>query len=190
MAQSVRRKKDSSATRNAILEAARVAFTNSGYEAIGLREIAGGAGVSAALVNRYFGGKEALFEAAVPSQFSIVELLEGPREELGDRIVGHLAEKTKDAGSFDPTVAMLRSASSAEAREMLQRGLDEKIVGPLAAWLGGVDAGARAGMIVALLAGYSVLVDVLALDSLQGASLTTARRTLAALIQQIVNDQI
>ena len=56
------RSRDAAATRAAILESARHAFVTSGYDGAGVRDIAKGAGVTAMLINRYFGSKEALFE--------------------------------------------------------------------------------------------------------------------------------
>src|SRR5258708_35651722 len=53
------------ATRQAILDSALMAFTRSGYNGVGVREIAKGAGVTAMLVNRYFGSKKQLFAEAV-----------------------------------------------------------------------------------------------------------------------------
>ncbi|MGZ5395564.1 MAG: TetR/AcrR family transcriptional regulator, partial [Mycobacterium sp.] len=44
-----------SATRDAILTSAIAAFARAGYDGVGLREIAGDAGVTAMMVNRYFG---------------------------------------------------------------------------------------------------------------------------------------
>lgn len=55
------RRRNAAATREAILNSARHAFANAGYDRVGVREIARGAGVTAMLVNRYFGSKEQLF---------------------------------------------------------------------------------------------------------------------------------
>src|ERR1700760_2210047 len=55
------RRRDAAATRKAILASARAAFARAGYDGVGVREIAAGAGVTAMLVNRYFGSKEKLF---------------------------------------------------------------------------------------------------------------------------------
>ena len=55
------RRRNAEATRAAILASARACFTRAGYDGAGVREIAAGAGVSAMLVNRYFGSKEKLF---------------------------------------------------------------------------------------------------------------------------------
>src|SRR3546814_12999364 len=59
------RKRDAAATRAAILAAARERFLRESYDSVGLREIAGDAGVDVALISRYFGGKEGLFREVV-----------------------------------------------------------------------------------------------------------------------------
>ena len=55
------RRRNAGITREAILASARQAFAQVGYEGAGVREIAEGVGVTAMLVNRYFGSKELLF---------------------------------------------------------------------------------------------------------------------------------
>jgi AcrR family transcriptional regulator len=59
------RKRDAEATRAAILQAAKDHFARSGYDGAFLRDIAADAGADAALINRYFGGKDGLFAAAL-----------------------------------------------------------------------------------------------------------------------------
>ncbi len=59
------RRRNAAATRLAILASARQAFALAGYEGAGVREIARGAGVTAMLVNRYFGSKEQLFAEVI-----------------------------------------------------------------------------------------------------------------------------
>ena len=58
-------RRDAAATREAILRAGVEAFTRAGYDGVGVREIAQNAGVTAMLVNRYFGSKEGLFAEVV-----------------------------------------------------------------------------------------------------------------------------
>ena len=57
------RRRGAAATRAAILAAAKSAFASAGYAGTGLREIAGAAGVNAALVTRYFGSKDPAIRA-------------------------------------------------------------------------------------------------------------------------------
>src|SRR3569623_56523 len=59
------RPRNAAATRQTILDSARRHFAREGYDNVGLREIAGDAGVDPALVCRYFGGKEHLLKEAV-----------------------------------------------------------------------------------------------------------------------------
>src|SRR3569623_3350198 len=69
------RRRDAAATRRAILTSARKAFAQAGYDGVGVREIAAGAGVTAMLVNRYFGSKEQLFaEVAIDAMRDAVIL--------------------------------------------------------------------------------------------------------------------
>src|SRR5215475_8697464 len=69
------RRRDADATRKAILKSARQAFAQAGYDGAGVREIAQGAGVTAMLVNRYFGSKEQLFAEAVAESMEQTSVL-------------------------------------------------------------------------------------------------------------------
>lgn len=79
-------------TKAALLAAAREVFMQRGYEGATVRSIAARAGVDAAMVNHWFGGKEGLFAKAVlqlpvdPNTL-VDHLLDGPREHIGERIV-------------------------------------------------------------------------------------------------------
>ncbi|MEW2296548.1 helix-turn-helix domain-containing protein [Streptomyces sp. NPDC006743] len=53
------RKRDGAVTREAILQAAVVEFTEHGYARAGVRQIAERAGVTAMMINRYFGSAAA-----------------------------------------------------------------------------------------------------------------------------------
>ena len=74
-------------TRAALLAAARAEFADRGFDGATVRAIADRAGVDAAMVNHWFGGKEPLFTAALdfpidPTRL-IAELAPGDPEELG-----------------------------------------------------------------------------------------------------------
>lgn len=161
----------SAATRAALLAAARALFSEAGYEHVGVRAIAARAGVNAALVNRYYGSKRGLFEAAVAESFTVGDLLVGDRATLGERLARYLVGRRRAglAGAdlrYDPTLVVLRSAASPEAGPLLREALDRQVVRPLAAWLDGPDAEARAGLVVALLFGVAVSRDVLGVGAL------------------------
>src|SRR3954471_24142962 len=88
-----KRKRDAAATREAILASAVQAFTRHGYDGAGVRGIAEGAGVTAKLVNRYFGTKEKLFAEAVDSSFAPDTIV---REALDPEAQGSVAARLGD----------------------------------------------------------------------------------------------
>src|SRR5215510_8536318 len=97
-AQTKPRKRNAAATREAILKSARTAFARAGYDGVGVREIAAGAGVTAMLVNRYFGSKEQLFaevlaETMATPRILTQEIITSPTP--GKDIVAALIEQTK-----------------------------------------------------------------------------------------------
>lgn len=161
------RKKNASATREAILNAARVAFTQHGYDRAGVREIAAAADSTGALVNRYFGSKLRLFEEAVPDTISVTELLPEDRAAFcRDFLFQALQVRSRGIPGFDPTLAMLRSSSNPDAAELVRVGMEGRLVKPIADWIGGEDAELRGLLITALLAGFSILRDVLGMKIL------------------------
>lgn len=157
------RRRDATATKAALAASARRLFAVGGYDAVGLREIAVDAGVNAALAIRYFGSKEGLFRAAVET-FSLLPLLDGPREGLGARFATYLRAKGEDEDALAPLLAMLRSAGSASAMPILREVVETTFVAPLAAWLGGGRADDRARLFAATITGYSLHRYVLAPD--------------------------
>lgn len=92
-----KRKRDAAATREAILEAATRRFATQGFEAAGAREIAADAGVTAALVNRYFGSKEKLFAEVIEAALDMRHLLQGQRGDLAHHLARVMVYGEEDA---------------------------------------------------------------------------------------------
>lgn len=183
------RRKDAAATREAILTAARIAFTRVGYDGAGVREIAALAGANQALLNRYFGSKEALFEAAVPAAFDVKPLLPETAEGFAQTLARFVLTKDKDpVNGFDATHAMLRSAGNPKAAELMRRGMEANFIGPLAEWMGEPDAEVRAAMFVAVLSGVAIMRDVLRIDPLQG-EIDRAERWLTPLLDLLIKGE-
>ncbi|MFI7661987.1 TetR family transcriptional regulator [Micromonospora parva] len=111
-------------TREAILDAARAAFAERGFDAVSIRAIAGTAEVDPALVHHYFGSKDQLFLAAMnfpvdPGQL-VPKVLAGDRDAVGERMVRtFLGVWDSPAGSA--AQALLRSAVSNEWTARLLR---------------------------------------------------------------------
>lgn len=185
-----RRTRNAAATREAILTAARIAFTNDGYEQVGVREIGAAAGVDAALVIRYFGSKERLFAAVVAEQFDTSSLFSGERATVGVRLTRYLLTKEADTGALDPLFLLLRSVANPQAVALLRAELDANFLRPLAGWLGGPDAPVRAELIVACLLGISMLRGVLCGDVLGGDDTERAVALVAPVLQGYIDGTI
>ena len=185
-----RPKRNALATRNAILAAAKRAFTAKGYDAAGVRDIAAVVGVNAALVNRYFGSKEGLFEEAVIPNLNIDELMVGDRATFGERAAAYMATKTHEGDDLDPTLAFVRSAGNSNVNSMLSEAIERKVVAKLAGWLGGKDAEQRAALIVAHLAGFDMLRRMIDVKALAPEHLDAIAPRFAKILQSYADDCI
>ena len=177
------------ATRQAILDSARRHFAREGYDNVGLREIAGDAGVDPALVCRYFGGKEQLLREAVRGDAP--PLLEGATQaDLPARLAGILLEDEGEAATCGTSteqterlLILLRSASSPKASEIVREAAGEDILRPIASLLEGKGAETRAGLCLAVLIGVGMLRSALAFAPLCGADEGELRGALERLFE-------
>ncbi len=184
----VTRKRDAATTRAAILAAARQAFSGSGYDSVGVRDIAAKAGVTAALVNRYFGSKKLLFSEAVLEAKGIGELLTGDRRTAGARLAAMMLDKDPHGkGGGDPLLAILRSAPDPEAAGVVREWLQKVMVGPIAKWLGGPDAETRASVMVSTLLGFIILRQAIALPGLSAGRGDALREMMSASLQSQID---
>jgi AcrR family transcriptional regulator len=164
------RQRNATATRVAILQSARRAFARAGYDGAGVREIAAGAGVTAMLVNRYFGSKERLFAEAVAESMATTSAL-GPQiakagasgRDIAAVLVGITKAQDTPLEGFQ---IMLRSASSARAARIARKLIESHHQQNIAAALDGKLAAQRAGVILALIAGFQLMRQVLELPAL------------------------
>jgi AcrR family transcriptional regulator len=150
------RPRNAEETRAALLAAARLRFARDGYEATNLRDIAADAGVNVALIPRYFGSKEGLFQTVMAFDRSrIVQVMEGPREHLAERLLKNAL--VDPAGSdHDLFVTLLRSADYPPAAEYMRTLLD-LLSAELTALSTAPDAELRADLVAALITGMVVL---------------------------------
>lgn len=120
-------------TRDTILAAARELFAADSYDDVGLRDIGAAAGVDAALVNRYFGTKEALFAEALESGAEDLNIFTGTPEEFGERVAAILVEP-KEGARLESFLMMLQSATSQKSSHLTEEFLDRSLRQPLKAW--------------------------------------------------------
>ncbi len=159
---SPKRRRDAAATRKAILEAATRRFATEGYQRAGVREIAADAGVTAALVNRYFGSKARLFAEVIKGAFDIRQLLQGQGGDLADHLARVMVCGREDAPDrlHTPLLLLLHSATEPHAVELFRRNLNRTLLPLLAERIGGDDAAIRAAMIFAQLTGFAIMHHV------------------------------
>lgn len=185
-----KRPRNAAATREAILQSALIAFSRAGYDGVGLREIAGEAGVTAILVNRYFGSKEEMFAEAVKVAFADVSLFTGDAATLGDRVAQTLVAKTAGAApAADPFALMLHSASNVRAAAILRDAIAKQFEQPLAATLGGRDKNERAALFLALIAGVELMRNVIATGPLTETDQPALAKRLAAMFKPLIEDK-
>ncbi|MFI9595818.1 TetR family transcriptional regulator [Nonomuraea sp. NPDC052265] len=112
------RRPGSADTRGEILTAARRVFAEKGFDKATVRGIAREAKVDPALVHHYFETKEGMFAAAMQLPITpdevIPMLLDGPREEIGERLVRMILGVTAEPETREPMIALMRSALTNE----------------------------------------------------------------------------
>jgi AcrR family transcriptional regulator len=184
------RRRNAAATRQAILASAREAFVRSGYDGAGVREIARGAGVTAMLVNRYFGSKEGLFAevvAAIMQKPIILNPENLQSKSPGESFAAALVTITHaQAIPLEGFQIMLRSASVKRAAQIGRDQIEKHYQKTLTAALGGELAAQRAAILLALVAGFQVMRQMIGLAALAKASPKALVKILGPLFQQLM----
>lgn len=187
------RRRNAAATRSAILSAAISLFARSGYDGVGVREIAGAAGVTAMLVNRYFGSKEGLFAAAVAETMANAVVL--TPEIIGARDMPHAlatALVTRTAPGSEPLAGfliMLRSASNPRAAEIWRAQVSANHQQLLAGALVGEGASARAALMLSLVAGFQVMRQMIGLTALNEVAPDILVREFTRVLEVLAGDE-
>jgi AcrR family transcriptional regulator len=185
--------RNAAATREAILASARRAFARAGYDGVGVREIAKGAGVTAMMVNRYFGSKEELFAEVTAETMATPTIL--TREILtshraGEAIATALVGLTeKDAVPLDGFLIMLHSASSERAAEIGREQIERHHQKVTTAALKGALAPQRAALVLSLIAGFQVMRQMIGLSALADAEPKVLVKILAPMFQKLVESK-
>ena len=184
------RLRNADATRAAILSSARRAFAKAGYDGAGVRAIAAGAGVSAMMVNRYFGSKERLFAEVVAGIMATPIIL--TPDNLASRSLGAalaeglVAQTGPGATPLDGFLIMMHSASSARAAKIARAQIERHYHRQLSGALGGAHAAERAAIILAIVAGIQAMRQVMGLSGLANATPATLAAILTPLFDQLV----
>jgi AcrR family transcriptional regulator len=181
-------------TRAALLDAARAVFVEQGFDGATVRAIAGRAGVDAAMVNHWFGGKEGLFAAAmqIPVDPTVLvdEFLASGLDGLGERIVRRFL------GVWDSTrggalIGVIRSVSSHEQSARMMREFITKVLfGRLARGLGIDQPDMRAALCGSQIVGLAMVRYVIRLEPLASADPDTLAEAIGPTLQRYLTEKL
>jgi AcrR family transcriptional regulator len=151
--------------------------------------VARGAGVDAALVHHYFDSKDELFVESMALPIDPREVaarvVNGPREELGRRIVTTFLGVWESPDGQQRMKAILRSVvSSDDVARLMREGITQLIIGPVSEMLGVPDARLRVSLVATQLIGLAVTRYLVELDAVVEAPVDDLIDRIAPVLQQ------
>lgn len=182
-------------TKAALLAAAREVFTELGYDHATVRAIAARAGVDAAMVNHWFGGKRNLFvEAVLQVPFNpaeqLAELMAGDVGDLGERVVRRFLT-TWDSSGGGQFAAIMRSVTGHEQGiRMLREFMVTHIFGELVKAIGGDRPALRANLVGTQLMGLGVIRYVVRFEPLASTDAEILIRAVAPGVQRYLTGEL
>ncbi|MFF8693473.1 TetR family transcriptional regulator [Streptomyces sp. NPDC015144] len=150
---------DAGTGRDAILRAARRAFTQRPYADVTIRGIAADAKVSPSLVVKHFGRKEELFNTVADFGPAAAELFDAPLPVLGRHMVVTLVRHRRTLQS-DPLLRVVFSLGNRDERSLLRDRFQEQVTDALAARLTGRERTLRAELIAGHLIGLGATLGL------------------------------
>jgi AcrR family transcriptional regulator len=184
-----------SGTREAILDAARRAFAEQGYQQATVRGVAELAGVDPALVHHYFGTKQELFVAAVQLPVNPVEqlaaVLADDPELVGRRLAETFLSIWDHAADQSPLLALVRSAVGDEhAAAMLREFIAEEVLGQIARRLGSPDARLRASLVGSQVVGLIMVRYIIRVEPLASAPAAQVAAAIGPTLQRYLTGDL
>ncbi|MER5732054.1 TetR family transcriptional regulator [Streptomyces sp. NPDC002138] len=175
--------------RDAIVRAARRAFTLRPYAEVTLRGIAAAAGVSPSLIVKRFGSKERLFNTVADFGPAADALFAAAPDALGRHLVLTMV-RLRDELRGDPLLRVVFSLGNEDERTLLRERFRAQVTGRLADSLTGPDRELRAELIAGQLLGLGA---TLSLHRPDGAGTRTPPERLAELyapgLQRLVDGE-
>ncbi|MGH3717543.1 MAG: TetR/AcrR family transcriptional regulator [Pseudonocardiaceae bacterium] len=175
-------------TRADLLDAARVEFTERGFDGATVRAIAQRADVDPAMVNHWFGGKDGLFVAAmeipVDPEKIVHRILDGDPQRFAERILRtFLAAWDADGGGA--LAALIRSVASHEqAARMMREFVVRVIFGRIVSSVAPDQLELRASLCGTQIAGLAMMRYVIHLEPLASADHDTVVAAIAPNLQR------
>jgi AcrR family transcriptional regulator len=189
------RRPGSADTRGQILDAARVAFSERGFDGATIRYIAARAGVDPALVHHFYGSKQQLFMAAMefPIDFPAVMAMAmaGPPERIGENVVRAVLSAWESPTTAPLILGIVRSATTDPiAAGMLQQFLTHGPLNQIGGALGWPDGQLRAVLAGSHLIGLAMARYVIKIEPLASADIETIVRMVGPTIQRYLTGEI
>ena len=190
MSSPLKRSDKAAATRAAILSVGRRAFAGHGYDGVGVRAIAAEAGVTAMMVNRYFGSKEGLFGEVVTDSMRdpiilTPENMAAPdmARVFAEALVGITA---RDAEPLDGFQILFRSTGSETAARIARERIEHAHQAAATSVVGAGHPSERAALFLSLVAGFQLMRQVMGLDALAKADPAVLVDLLTPLIAEVL----
>ncbi|MYW89924.1 helix-turn-helix transcriptional regulator [Amycolatopsis rubida] len=177
------RKRDATATKAALLDAAAELFADRGFDRTTVRDIANRAGVNQALLFRYFGSKDALFEH-VMARGGLAQVETTPPERLFSAALRSLLERDDPASRSIETY--LRSSGTDRADEALRAQLDAEYTRALSGLTDAPDAELRADLAMAWLLGIGLVRSITRKDPLATAPADEIERLIGPAVRTLL----
>lgn len=182
------RPRNAEATRAAILAAAVDRFSRHSYDDVGMRDIARDVGVDAALVSRYFGSKEELFEQVLESCDTGGDLMTGDRADFGHRVAREVVFGTKGETKLKGLLILLRSISSTRAMEVVRRSANARFFGPFSELVGGAEAAVSTRLAAGFIMGMAVSREITGGYDLSPAECERLAERLGRALQAVIDE--
>jgi len=182
------RRRNATATRQALLIAARTLLAEHGATQATTRDIAAAAGVNQALINRYFGSKENLFvEAVRTNEVGLADIVTtASLAEMPDRMLREVLE-VSDSGRG--TTAMLAGVVNNETITAVIRDIVEStLTVKLGDRLGEPDGALRAELLNALVVGVTVMRKKIGSPALAAADIDVIADYVCAMAAPLLRD--
>ncbi|MGW0536708.1 TetR/AcrR family transcriptional regulator [Streptomyces sp. NPDC003032] len=175
-------RRDAEATKGAISRAAGYLLARHAHGDITLKAVAERAGVSAPLVLKYFGNKDALFAHVMSFEADAEALLDAPLADLGRHMVRRLLTGQAERGA-DPILRIVFAPLRGERGDILRADFRAQVSQRLSERLAGPDAGLRAELAVAMLIGLGAMYGIARGPHLRAATITDLTDRYAPAVQ-------
>jgi AcrR family transcriptional regulator len=179
-------------TQAALLAAAREEFSEKGFAAATVRSIAARAGVDAAMINHYFGGKAGLFrevtQISVDPAAGLPQVLAGPHEDVGRRLALHMLRTWEDPRFRDPVLAIVRSAmTEPDGGRLLREFVETQLLAVTATVARGPDPQRQVTLAATHLVGVVMARHVIGLESVRSATVEQLADEIGPTVQRYID---